>query len=182
MPSAGSAPPSAVVTPQPAHSERACLIARSASAQGHLGGHAHLLEPRLTRLPAMMLQEIGGGGEHVRHALHEIALAVAVIVDGEVEIVARHELRLPDLARPCALHLARASDRRDRGFSAPRSARGGIFPAGGNRRQEWRAHCSVLKSPRFAPKSVSSPQKPTMTGPGTPNSCSILRERRRHVS
>ena len=38
--------------------------------------------------------------------MHQVPLAVAVIVDGEVEIVGRDELHLPDLAGPRAFHVA----------------------------------------------------------------------------
>ncbi len=73
----------------------------------HLARHAHLFEPRLACLPAMMFEEVRRGGEHVGHAFDEVPLAVAVIVDGEIDVVARHELHLADFARPCPVHLRR---------------------------------------------------------------------------
>ena len=49
-------------------------------------------------LPAVGLQQIGGRGEHVRHAVAQVDMAVAVVVDAVLDIRRRQKLRLPDLA------------------------------------------------------------------------------------
>ena len=51
--------------------------------------HAHFLQPGLAALPAEADQEIGGGGERVGNAVDQIAAAVAVEIDGVLEIVGR---------------------------------------------------------------------------------------------
>ena len=68
---------------------------------------AHLLDPGLAALPAEMLQIVCGRGEHVGHALDQVAPPVAVIVDGAAVILRRHHLGLAELARPRADHLLR---------------------------------------------------------------------------
>ena len=105
MLSAGSALPSARVTPQAAHCERGCWIVRSASFQGRLARDAHLLQPRLAALPAEMHEIFAGRADDVRHALDEVALAVAVVVDGMRHVFGGHDLGLAELARPGADHL-----------------------------------------------------------------------------
>ncbi len=81
---------------------------------GEVGGHAHLLQPGLPALPAEEDDEVGGRGDHVGHAAHQIAPAVAVVVHRVLEVVRGQELRLAELAGPGADHLARASGRRGR--------------------------------------------------------------------
>ena len=71
---------------------------------GQVGGHAHLLQPRLAALPAEMDEIFSGRADHVRHALDQVALAVAVVVDGVRHVFRRHHLGLAELARPGADH------------------------------------------------------------------------------
>src|SRR5580692_3410992 len=61
--------------------------------------------PRLAALPAVAFQIIRRRGQHVGHAVNEIAAAVAVVVDGEFQIGRRQELSLADLAGPGAVHV-----------------------------------------------------------------------------
>ena len=63
--------------------------------------------PALAALPAVALQIVGGGGEHVGHAVHQIAPAVAVEIDRVFVIGRRQELRLPEIAGPVAAHFGR---------------------------------------------------------------------------
>src|SRR5580700_1529304 len=60
--------------------------------------------PRLSTLPAIALQVIRRRGKHVRNAADEVP--PAAVIDGEFDVGGRHELRLPDLARPGTAHLA----------------------------------------------------------------------------
>ena len=69
--------------------------------------HAHLLEPRLTGLPPDRLQIVGGGCERVGRASDQVALAVAVEIDGILVIVLRLELELTDLSMRGPAHLLR---------------------------------------------------------------------------
>src|SRR5580693_7109096 len=61
--------------------------------------------PRLAALPAVAFEIIRRRGQHVGHAVDEVAAAVAVVVDGEFQIGRRQELGLPDLAGPGAVHV-----------------------------------------------------------------------------
>src|SRR5580693_5494443 len=61
--------------------------------------------PRLAALPAIAFEIIRRRGQHVGHAVDEVAAAVAVIVHGEFQIGRRQELGLPDLAGPGAMHI-----------------------------------------------------------------------------
>src|SRR5579862_2757030 len=63
--------------------------------------------PRLAALPAIAFQIIRRRGQHVGHAVDEIAAAVAVVVHGEFQIGRRQELGLADLAGPGAVHVGR---------------------------------------------------------------------------
>ena len=54
----------------------------------------------------LLVQVIGGGGEHVRHIAPDVAFAVAGKVDGVVDDVGRHELRLAHGAGPGRDHAA----------------------------------------------------------------------------
>src|SRR3984885_14332862 len=63
--------------------------------------------PRLAALPAVAFEIIRRRGQHVRHAVDEVAAPVAVVVDGEFQIGRRQELGLPDLAGPGAVHVGR---------------------------------------------------------------------------
>src|SRR4051812_47624879 len=49
------------------------------------------------RAPAMAAQEISGRGENVGARVDEVATAIAVEVDGKLQIFRRQELRLPKL-------------------------------------------------------------------------------------
>jgi hypothetical protein len=73
----------------------------------HALGYANLLQPRLAFSPSEAFQVIRGGCERVRHAAHQVAAAVAVIVHGELQVVGGRELHLPEFARPGAPHLRR---------------------------------------------------------------------------
>ncbi len=79
-------------------------MVRSASCHGRVLRHVHLLQPGLAALPAEADQEVGGGGERVGHAVDQIAAAVAVEVDGVLEIVGGGELHAAELAGPVADH------------------------------------------------------------------------------
>ncbi len=81
------------------------------------------LAPWLAALPAIAFEIVAGRSKHIGHAVNEIALAIAVIVDGVFQIRRRQELGLPDLAGPGAAHFARHSCRRDRRCATPRAAR-----------------------------------------------------------
>src|SRR6266487_2410728 len=58
------------------------------------------------RAPTVGLQQIGRRGEHIRHAVSEIDTAVAVIIDAVFDIGGRQKLRLADLSRIGADHVA----------------------------------------------------------------------------
>src|SRR6185312_210035 len=60
----------------------------------------------LTGLPAIGLQEVGRGCEHVRHAVTQIDAAVAVKIDAVLDVGRRQKLRLADLARVGADQIA----------------------------------------------------------------------------
>jgi hypothetical protein len=61
--------------------------------------------PVLAALPAVSGEEVGGRGQHVGGAAQEIAAAVAVEIDRELDVGRRHELGLADFARPCAAQI-----------------------------------------------------------------------------
>src|ERR1700722_16884141 len=63
--------------------------------------------PRLAALPAIAFEIIRRRGQHVGHAVDEIAAAIAVVIHGEFQIGRRQELGLPDLAGPGAVHVGR---------------------------------------------------------------------------
>ena len=73
---------------------------------GQLAGDAHLFQPRLVRAPAEVVHVVGGRADDVVLVAEEVDAAVAVVVDGMIEIAGRQELRLADLARPRSDHLA----------------------------------------------------------------------------
>lgn len=56
-------------------------------------------------LPAVGLQQVGGGGQHVRHRVAQVDMAVAVVVDAVFDVRAGQELRLADLAGEGALEI-----------------------------------------------------------------------------
>jgi hypothetical protein len=64
------------------------------------------LAERRARLPAVHLQEVGGRGEHVRHAAAQVDAAVAVEINAVLDVGRRQELGLADLARIGAEHIA----------------------------------------------------------------------------
>ena len=70
--------------------------------------HVHFLQPRLAAPPAETDQEIGGGGERVGDAVDQVAAAVAVEVDGVLEIVGGGELHAAEFAGPIADHVLHA--------------------------------------------------------------------------
>ena len=134
---------------------------------------------RRAGLPAVDLQQIGRRGQHVRHAVAQIDVAVAVEVDAVLDVGRRQELGLADLAGIGADQIARAAGRRAARSSARRSARPGTARCGGSRAPSSRATRitgSLPMSP--VPKSVSSPQIATITCGGTPNCCSMRDEQR----
>src|SRR5581483_3363489 len=45
-------------------------------------------------LPAIDLEQIGGGGQHVRHRVAQVDMAVAVIVDAVLDVGRRQKMRL----------------------------------------------------------------------------------------
>src|SRR5439155_24778624 len=49
------------------------------------------------RLPAAGLEQIGSGGEHVGHAVAQVDMAVAVVVDAVLDVGGRQKLGLADL-------------------------------------------------------------------------------------
>src|SRR5258705_7684886 len=57
---------------------------------------------------AASVQQVGGGGEHVGHAVAEIDVAVAVEIDAGFDIGRRQDLRLADLAGVSADHVVEA--------------------------------------------------------------------------
>src|ERR1700719_199069 len=56
--------------------------------------------------PTVGPQQIGRRGEHIRHAVSEIDMAVAVIIDAVFDIGGWQKLRLADLPRIGADHVA----------------------------------------------------------------------------
>jgi hypothetical protein len=52
---------------------------------------------RRAALPAIRLEQVGRGREHVRHATSQVDMAVAVIVDAVVDVGRRQELGLAEL-------------------------------------------------------------------------------------
>ena len=63
--------------------------------------------PVLALLPAVALEEIGGGRENIGRAAQEIAAAIGVEIDREFDVVRRHELGLADFTSPGAAHFGR---------------------------------------------------------------------------
>src|SRR5207237_3174380 len=63
---------------------------------------------RRAHLEAVGVQEVGGGGEHVGHAVAQIDAAVAVEIDAVFDVGRRQELRLADFAGIGADHVADA--------------------------------------------------------------------------
>ncbi len=61
-----------------------------------------------------MVHVVGGRADDVGGVGEQIGVAVAVVVDGVLEIAGGQELRLADLAGPGADHGLRASCRRGR--------------------------------------------------------------------
>ena len=59
----------------------------------------HFVTPGLARLPVLAAQEIGGRGQRLNRRVPDIALAVAVIIHGEFEIVGWNQLGVPHC--PC---------------------------------------------------------------------------------
>ena len=166
-PSAGSGLPSASVTPQPAHCERGRRMVRSAWSQGSSAGTRTSCSQGWSGLPAVLDEEVRRGGEHVRHAAHEVAAAVAVIVDRAFHVVGGDELHLADLAGPGPDHVLRGEVaaveqhqcRHELGAEHVRPA--AVIGKRGER----------LQRPLVAEIGAEiglQPQKATMTGPGTP--------------
>src|SRR5229473_7296660 len=54
--------------------------------------------PISAHLEAVGVQQVGGGGEHVRHRVAQIDAAVAVEIDAVLDVGRRQKLRLPDFA------------------------------------------------------------------------------------
>ena len=73
-----------------------------------IGGKADLLQPRLAAFPAEMHEILAGRADDVGHALDQVAVTVAVVIDGMRHVLRRHELSLPELARPGPDHLLRS--------------------------------------------------------------------------
>src|ERR1700722_1265152 len=63
--------------------------------------------PVLALLPAVALEEIGGGRENVGRAAQEVAATIGVEIDREFDVVRRHELGLADFTSPGAAHFGR---------------------------------------------------------------------------
>jgi hypothetical protein len=53
---------------------------------------------RRASAPAVDSQQVGGRGQRIRHAVAEIDMAVAVVIDSVLDIGGRQELGLADLA------------------------------------------------------------------------------------
>src|SRR5581483_9671574 len=68
-------------------------------------GYRDLEAPGDARLPMCVLEIVAGRAHDVGYVVPDVALAVAVEVDGIVDHVGRHELRLPHGAGPGADHL-----------------------------------------------------------------------------
>ena len=66
----------------------------------------HLVAPGLPAIPALRFERVGGRGERVRDRVPDVALPVAVEVDGELLEVFRHELRVAHSTCPGALELS----------------------------------------------------------------------------
>ena len=62
--------------------------------------HLDFVTPGLTRLPAVLLQVVGGRGNQVADIINNVALAVAVEIDGIPLERGRHELRRSERAGP----------------------------------------------------------------------------------
>ena len=135
----------------------------------------HDLEaPGQAVLPVLLVQIIAGRGEHVGHVAPDVALAVAGKIDGVVDDVGRHELRLPHgagpgadhlLARKCAvLHDAHGHDQlvaeiRIAVFDVSRaSPASGTRPSGPSRRRS-RFPCPTARSAPSARRRISSPPR-----------------------
>ena len=68
--------------------------------------HADFLQPRLAAPPFQSGGDVvRGRADHVGRAVQHVAMAVAIIVHGIVEVMRRQELRLSELAGPGADHL-----------------------------------------------------------------------------
>ena len=93
------------MTPHDAHLERGSWIDKIGLIPRQVCRHVHFGEPWFALLPAEPVQVVRGGAEHVGHAVDEIALAVAVIVDAVLVVFRRHHLRLAEFAGPGADHV-----------------------------------------------------------------------------
>src|SRR5690606_24098022 len=90
------------------HGRNRALVDRGAipvAKDGVVGG-ARL--PGAAALPTVAFQEIRGRGEDVGHRVDEIAPAIAVEVDGVLDIGAWQKLRVPDFTGPAAAKLRRS--------------------------------------------------------------------------
>ena len=114
--------------------------------------------PALAALPAVALEIVRGGGEHVRHAVDEVAAAVAVEVDRVFVIGRRQELGLAEVAGPVAAHFGR------RQVAAVDDAKrvDQLRPGTCSVRRQSNASVATERItsflPRLTPKSVSRPQ------------------------
>ena len=64
------------------------------------GRQFHLVAPRLAGAPAGALEVVGGGGQRVGDAGHQVTATVAVAIHGDARIGAGHELGLAEGAGP----------------------------------------------------------------------------------
>ena len=99
---------------------------RARHARRHLGLDA----PAALAVPAFRLQVVGHRGEAVGHRAPDVALAVAVEIDGVFAEERGQELRLAERARPMRSACVRARCRRSRRSAGPRSVPAGRGPCG----------------------------------------------------
>ena len=64
------------------------------------GRQFHLVAPRLAGAPAGALEVVGGGGQRVGDAGHQVTATVAIAIHGDARIGAGHELGLAEGAGP----------------------------------------------------------------------------------
>src|SRR5690606_3994196 len=66
----------------------------------------HFVAPGAARLPAVLVQQVGGGGQRVGYRVPDVAPAVAVDVDGIGLVAGGNELGVAHSARPRSLQVA----------------------------------------------------------------------------
>ena len=91
------------------------LVAAAGVAGVEAGRQAHFVAPGFAFTPAGFFEEVGGGGQRIGHAAHQVTPAVVVEIHREAQEGGGHELGVAKGARPRAgellgLHVAGIDD------------------------------------------------------------------------